>query len=303
MRVRKCNPYCAIGFAAAIVALVMQARAGLLTSETFFLPSAPGNPAAAPTQDMIVNTTPITTWGEKGAVGLQGPQAVFYNGTSYVNVPASTVAFKFNVGATVDALNATYGAGNWAVANPKLTVQYTYYANNSIFGGGAGNFETYWVGNDSWAYGNGGSAGNSYGGSKYVPGTDPVYATTAAALLPWAGSLADLGSTTYNWLSPSSNPNFKTWSADKTGPNQGMLTDALAADPLLLNDITSASAASDANVSLYLMPTSDTLGLTIFTGGGNVTPELSFDVVTTPEPATACLLAAAMLPLLRRRRA
>jgi uncharacterized protein (TIGR03382 family) len=71
----------------------------------------------------------------------------------------------------------------------------------------------------------------------------------------------------------------------------------------LLNDITSATAGSDPNVSLYLMPTSDTLGLTIFTGGGNVTPELSFDVVSTPEPATACLVAAALLPLLRRRRA
>jgi hypothetical protein len=287
----------AIGAVAAV-----PARATLLTTESFSLPSGPGNPASAPYQDMLVNTTPITSWGEKGAVGLQGSQAVFPSGSGYVNTPASTVAFKFNIGATVDALNATYGAGNWTIANPKLSFQYTYYANNNIFGGGAGSFETYWVANDTWAYGNGGASGNAYGSSNYVPGTDPTYATNAALLAAWAGRDADLGSTQYNWLSPTSNPNYTSWSTAKTGPNQGVITDTLAADPLLVNDITSASAASDPNVSLYLMPTSDTLGLTIFTGGGSSTPTLSFDVSSVPEPATLCGMIAALFPLLRRRR-
>lgn len=76
----------------------------------------------------------------------------------------------------------------------------------------------------------------------------------------------------------------------------------MAADPLLVSDVTGASAAANSNLSLYLMPTSDTLGLTIFDGGGTSTPELSFDVVTTPEPATGCLVLAAACPLLRRKR-
>jgi hypothetical protein len=291
-----------LSFTVLFAASALPARASLLTSETFYLPSGPGNPASAPYQDMIVNTSPVTTWGEKGTVGLQGSQAVYPSGGGYVNTPASTVAFKFNIGATADALNATYGAGNWTIANPKLTFQYTYYANNNIFGGGAGNFETYWVANDNWAYGDGGSSGNAYGSSNYVPGTDPIYATSGASLLSWAGNEADLGSTTYNWLSPTNNPNYTSWSTAKSGPNQGMLTDNLATDPQLMNDVTSASAASDPNVSLYLMPTTDTLGLTIFTGGGSVTPELSFDVVSTPEPASVCLIVGCVIPLLRRRR-
>jgi hypothetical protein len=279
------------------------ARAGVLATESFSLPYGPSNPAAAPYQDMVVDTSPLTTWGEKGAAGLQGDLSVYPSGSGYVNNPASTVQFKFNVGAVADSLNATYGAGNWTIAAPSISMQYTYYANNSIFGGGAGTFETYWVANDSWAFGNGAAAGNRYGDFKYVPGVDPAYATDAASLLNWAGSEADLGSTTYNWLSPAGNPNYGGWSTDKTGLNQGMLTDNLAADPQLVNDITTATAASNPNVSFYLIPTSDTLGLTIFTGGGQVTPTFSFEVTSVPEPAALAL--AGMLgaaALLRRRR-
>jgi hypothetical protein len=279
------------------------AKAGVLTSATFSLPSGPGNPASAPYMDMLVNTSPLTTWGEKGAVGLQGSQAIFPGGGGFVNTPASTVAFKFNIGAAVDSLNTAYGAGNWTISAPTLSFQYTYYSNNNIFGGGAGSFETYWVANDSWAFGNGQASGNAYSDFNYVSGTDPVYATGGAALLTWAGSQADLGSTTYNWLSPASNPNYTTWTAARTGPNQGMLTVNLAADPLFVNNVTSASAASNPNLSLYLMPNSSTLGLTIFTGGGNVTPALSFNVVSVPEPGLTYLCAfTGMIVLFRRSR-
>lgn len=280
----------------------MPANATVLTTETFFLPSGPGNPASAPYMDMIVNTSPITTWAEKGAVGLQGSQAQFPSGNTFVNTPASTVAIKFNIGSTIDSLNATYGAGKWSIASPKLTLQYTYYSNNNIFGGGAGSFETYWVANDTWAFGNGGASGNAYGDSNYVNGTDPAYATSAAALSTWSISQADLGLTTYNWLSPASNPNYSSWSTAKTGPNQGLLTDTLSTDPLLVNDVTSATSGSDPNLSLYLIPNSSTLGLTIFTGSGNQTPELSFDVVSVPEPTLTCIAGIFCVPALRRRR-
>jgi hypothetical protein len=292
------------------VAGVAGARAGVLTTESFVLPYGPSNPASAPYQDMVVNTPavpannpPPTTWGERGAVGLQGNLSIFPSGSGYVSTPASTVQFKFNVGATVDQLNTTYGAGNWTIANPTLAMQYTYYANNSIFGGGAGTFETYWVANDSWAFGNGASAGNKYGDNKWIAGTDPAYATDGTSLLTWAGSEADLGSTTYNWLSPANNPNYTSWSTDKTGLNQGLLTDNLSVAGAFVGDITSATAAADPNVSLYLIPTSNTLGLTIFTGGGSSTPTLSFQVVSVPEPAALTLTGLfGVTALLRRRR-
>ena len=66
-----------------------------------------------------------------------------------------------------------------------------------------------------------------------------------------------------------------------------------------MQDVTSASAASDPSVSMYLMdttgPANDTLGMIIFTGGqGQPLPTLSFDVVSVPEPATLALLAVAV---------
>lgn len=278
------------------------AMGGVLANESFSEPSGPGNPASAPYIDEVVNTSPtLSTWGEKAAIGLQGSQSVFYNGSTYVNEPASTVAFKFNIGSVVSSLNATYGTGNWTISKPTLTMQYTYYSNNSVLGGGAGSFETYVVQNNSWYFSNtgSGSAGNFNG---YAAGEDPIYAANAAALLPWSLGQADLGSTTYNWLSPANNPHYQGWSTDKTGPNQGLLTDSLALDPLLVGDVASASAANP-NVSFYLIPNDDTLGLTIFTGGGTSEPTLSFEVDSAPEPA--CAVLAELLgtaALLRRRR-
>ena len=277
------------------------ATATVLTTESFSLPSATNNSAAAPYLDMIVNTSPsLTTWGQKGAVGVQG--AASQNLATNVTPPAATVAFKFNVGSAAAALNSAYGTGNWTIANPRLTFQYTYYSPNSVFGGGAGTFETYWVANDTWAFGNGPSAGNSFGTNQWISGTDPAYATSLVTLTPWAGSAADLGSATFNWLSPANNPNYQGWSTDKSGLNQGILTDYLTADPALVNDITSATATQNQNVSLYLMPTSNSLGLTIFTGGGTSNPTLSFDVISAPEPASLATLGLAGTLLFRRRR-
>jgi autotransporter-associated beta strand protein len=272
-------------FLGAISTDATRASGTALTTESFSLPDGQGNSAAAPYMDEVVNTSPsLSTWGESGAIGLQGSQSIYPNGSGgYVNNPPSTVAFKFNVGSVVDSLNATYGVGNWTISNTTLTMQYTYYANNPVFGAGAGSFETYVVQNNSWYFSNSGSGspGNFYG---YVAGEDPTYATSAAALPPWSGGQADLGSTTYNWLSPASNPNYQGWQTDKTGPNQGLLTDILTADPLLVNDITSASTSSNPNISFYLVPNNATLGLTIFTGGGRQTPTLTFNVVSAPKP-------------------
>ncbi|HWB53842.1 MAG TPA: hypothetical protein VG722_06605 [Tepidisphaeraceae bacterium] len=291
-----------LSFATAIVAsgLAVVVQANVLTTESFSLPYGPGNSDAAQTYDEVFNTSPLSTWGEKGAEGVEGSQSIYPSGGGYVNNPASILALKFNVGSAIDSLNSTYGAGNWSISNPTLTFQYTLYANNPVFGSGAGTFDTYWVANDNWHWSNAGSAGNSIGAYNYVAGTDPAFAANPTALLTWAGNDADLGSTTYNWLSPADNPNYINWSTDKTGLNQGLLTVTLATDPSFINDILSATSGTNANISLYLMPTSDTLGLTIFTGGGTSTPTLSFNVISVPEPTT--LAAFALIPILAFRR-
>jgi hypothetical protein len=182
-------------------------------------------------------------------------------------------------------------------------MQYTYYANNSIFGGGAGSFETYYVANNNWAFGNGPSA-PLYGGYTYEAGTDPAYATSAASLLSWAGSEADLGSTTYNWLSPAQDgTNYTGWITNKSGPNQGVLTDALALDPNLVEAITGATLTGNApNISFYLIPNNSALGLTIFTGGGSETPTLNFEVDAVPEPTSAVQVGLCVTTALLRRR-
>jgi hypothetical protein len=306
---------------AAGLGLACQARA-LPTSESIQLATGPGVTGDAGNLDMVVQTgtNAYATWGEKGATGLQGSGSYFYNGSSYVNMPPSIVAMKFQLGPTTAALNAAYPNG-WTIANPQLTVQYTYYANNSVFGGGAGSFETYLVQNNNWKFNGGAGSAGAY--STYVAGTDPLYEPNATALATWSQGQADLGSTTYNWLSPSNppgeppgmnapvNPNYSSWSTDKSGANQGLLTVNLADDPLLVSDIVNGTSnvpttndpTPNGDVSFYMIPNDNTLGLTIFTGGGNSLPTLSFDVVPTPEPATLAVVApVAALALARRRR-
>jgi hypothetical protein len=303
-----------LSFAAAVVASAKPAGAQI---ETFALPNAANNTAAAPFIDMVVDTTPtdtppagLTAWGDKGAVGLQGNQSEYPNGSGgYYSQPASTVAFKFNIGSVIDLLNsnASYGTGNWTVYSATLSLPYTFYSNNNIFGGGAGSFETYWVANDSWAYGKGSNTTTNYGGnsitdSTYINGTDPAYATNSTSLSAWSGGQSDLGSTTYNWLSLAQTGS--TWTTQSTGPNSGVLTDTLTLTPAFLSAIMSASATNnDPYLSFYLIPNDNTLGLTIFTGGGNSSnpsPDLSLTVV--PEPAMTALALVCGVPMLLRRR-
>ena len=248
--------------------------------ESFVLSSSPtvtgGN---ASDNDMIFASTPPTSPGTMA----QGVQASGSTAKNNAAVTAANVTFKFNVGPTVDSLNATYGAGGWTISNPQLTYQYTLYANSTVFGEGAGTFDTYWVANDNWTAGT----------------NDPAYAINPASLTAWAGSDADLASTNYAWTPSPVSPTSASWTTNKNGPT---MTTTLASDPAFLGDITGATAANDPNVSLYLLPTSSTVGLTIFTGGGTSLPTLSFDVNAVPEPATVGPLAAGGLMLLRRDR-
>jgi hypothetical protein len=285
--------------------------AAFLVNEPFALQAGPNKGAAF--LDEVANTSSgLGAWGQKGAFGLQGSQSIYPGGTggAYVNPPPSIVAMKFGIGPVVDSLNATYGKGNWTIANAKLTMQYTFYSNNANFGGGAGSFTTYLVQNNNWSFSNIGT-GSSGTFNGYQAGTDPVYATDATTLGTWSGGQANLGSTTYNWLSPpgvtvgpsATNPSYLSWQTDTSGSNQGLITANLTLDPLLVSDVTSATTANP-NVSFYLMPNDNTLGLTIFTGGSPTVPTFSFDVISVPEPifSGAALLPLAALVLRRRRR-
>jgi hypothetical protein len=50
------------------------------------------------------------------------------------------------------------------------------------------------------------------------------------------------------------------------------------------------------------MPTSDSLGLCIFTGGGTTLPTLTFNVVAVPEPSAMAMTLSSLLGLVAIRR-
>jgi len=261
--------------AAAAAVLVQFSHAEtVLTSGSFATSSGAGGTGAASTNCMIMSDG--TSWSG-GAVGVQGSDTT---GVGNITPLAANVTFKFNVGSFIDSLKTTYGNG-WTITNPTLTLQYTLYANNSRFGGGAGTFDIYWVGKDTWVQGT----------------SNPVYATNETTLSTWSSAYSNLGEQNYTWSTPgytgteSDVTNSSVWVTDKTGVRQSTITLNLDLTTDFLADILNASASSNSDVSLYLMSTSDTMGMTIFTGGASTLPTLKFDVVAaTPEPSTWALL-------------
>ena len=137
---------------AIIATLAVPAHAGLLlTHESIPIVGTGGSGGSGTSaSDMIFNQYSADGWGwAGGAGGVQGNLAVTNNGGTAT--PANE-AFSFNVGSMVDSLNATYGAGNWTIANPTFTFASSYNKqNNSRFGVGSGTFDIFWVGNDNWA--------------------------------------------------------------------------------------------------------------------------------------------------------
>ena len=97
-----------------------------------------------------------------------------------------------------------------------------------------------------------------------------------------------MGGVHYDWTTPdyagtASDLGSGVWVTSPTGSRQATNTYSLAVDAHFVQDITSASAYSNAMVSLYLMAASDTVGLTIFTGDGTCLPTLGFSVVAAPK--------------------
>jgi hypothetical protein len=254
--------------------------------------STAGGAAGVTTSDMVDSAG--TVW-QGGAVGVQGGGSL--NNAGANAVPA-IVAWKYDVGSVVDSLNDTYGAGQWSIENAQVSFRYTLYANNSRFGAGAGDFDVYWVGNDSWVY----------------QTSDPVFADNETGLAAWAGEESLLAEAYYSWSTPTytgtyDDLNTSVWSTDKTGDRQSSMAVDLDLETLFLEDILTASADGDNWVSLYLMAASDTVGICIFTGGAGSgienLPTLTFDVVDTaavPIPGAVWLLGSGLLGLVGMRR-
>lgn len=259
--------------ALAPMAVTVAAQAQLLTTESISISGS--TPAGRQQTTCMISSDGTTSSG--GMIALQGASGVNVSGA---HAKASDVALKFNVGAVVDSLNSTYGAGNWSVANAKLTFQYSLYTTSVSWNSGAGTFDIYWVGNDSWVQGS----------------VNPAFAADASGLSVWSISQSLLGSEAYTWTTPTYTGTLNdlgtgAWALDKTGAKQSTAAYGLGLNTSFLNDITSASAGSNPNVSLYLLTTSSSLGLDLFTGGGSSVPTLTFDVVAAPEPASLALAA------------
>lgn len=278
-------------FAVMLAAAGASARAGVIVHESVSIQNSGGvGGNGASTSDMIYSqyNTNGDGWGWAGGAGaVQGSSPTTNNGAN--TVPANET-FKFNIGATVDSLNSTYGAGNWTVANPVLTFASSYaIQNNSRFGTESGTFDIYWVGNDNWAQSRGDAPPPGSDGNRLL---NPIYASNAADLSTWAGDESLLGS--------------ETFTVPAGGGGYVNLTYNLALTAPLINDITSATASptgTNPAASLYLMDTSSALAMIIFTGGqSQPLPTLSFDVTSVPEPASLSLVGVASLMLLRRRR-
>lgn len=262
------------------------ASASVLTSAVLTTSSGAGGTGGQSTNCMIGSDG--TAWSG-GAAGIVGSASINNAGASPLAgsgfVEASTL-FKFNVGSLIDSYNAAYGAGNWLISNVKLTFQYTLYANNPRFGAGAGTFDTYWVSDDSW-----------------VTGTNnPGFADSEETLLAWTDDASLLASSYFDWTTPNYTGTYddlktSVWTTDKSGDRQSLFTINLGGTSSFLDDMLSASASSNPDLSFYLMPTSEMVGICIFTGGSGSSayqlPTLTFDVVSVPEPGTIALVAVA----------
>jgi len=271
--------------AVSVGAMPMLAQADFLADESVSISSSAGlGGAGTSASDMVYQTYQTGDgWGWAGGAGsVQGNLATTNSGGTSA---AANEALSFNVGSLVSSLNTQYGAGDWTVSNVSLAFASSYAKqNNSRFGTGSGTFDIYWVANNNW---------KQSAGTVTNPGLNPVYASNATQLATWSGGQADLASEAFTV------PN---------GVNTGYvnLSYALGANASLVNEITSASTTGNEAVSLYLMATSQTLGMIMFTGGqGQPLPTLSFEVdsvTPTPIPAAVWLLGSGLFGLVGLKR-
>jgi len=253
------------------------------------------------------NTTGLDTdgWGWSGGAGaVQGGSSL--NNDS-VAAPASNEVFSFdlnNLPTTIATLNSTYGAGNWTIINPTLTfVTSNAVQNNSRFGVGNGTYSIYWVANNNWSQ----AKGTATGG--YAP--NPPFVATLSALQSWAGgsgSVADLGDETLTYPTSGTGYITETINLSTLDPNYAAFINAITNPTLGGGTLYPPNTTYD-DLSLYLMETSNGLGMIIFTGGqSQAVPELSFQVVeasSIPVPPSLLILAGGLgsYALFRKKKA
>ncbi len=186
---------------------------------------------------------------------------------------------KFNTSLAVGQFNSIYGVGNWQITGVTLSLASNFGTQGAVPGNtnfntiNGGSFGVDWLGNDSWAEGNGGGNGANNGAVSF----------NSISSLFSAGS-ASLGSFTYT---PPGNNVYENYS-------------------LPLNGSLDSDAAAGGDVSLYLFAADNQVSYLFnskeFTSTPPTHPELTITVTAVPEPGTLSFAASALACLVISRR-
>jgi hypothetical protein len=180
-----------------------------------------------PVDDAFVRAAmPTTNYGSAGALSVAGPDAV-----NTFNVPQGQyeTVMKVDAGQALAALDAAMGAGNWTLTGVELVLTEESVANNTIFNRGLGDFEVFWLSDDSWVEG---------------PGTPLFPVTGTGNQMTWDLLQTSLASATRTSLGTFSN----------------LLADTTTTYPLPLAPALAADILAGGMVSLHLAPVTPTIG-------------------------------------------
>ena len=186
-----------------------------------------------PVEDAFVReTVPTINYGSAGALAVSGADAV--NALSQPQGRYDTV-MKFNTGPALAAFDAVLGPGNWSITRSELVVTEVGNPFNLIFNRGLGDFEVFWLSDDTWVEGPG------------SPLSLPPHVGVGNEMT-W-----DLMQTILGAASQSSLGAFSNQLLDGTRVYDLSLTPAFLTDILAGGDVT-----------MHLTPLTTTLGFTFF---------------------------------------
>ncbi len=222
---------------------------------------------ATPTDDAFVSeAAPTLNYGVAGGLSVAGPGAV--NGQGDPQGRFDSI-LKFDVAEAVATFDSAYGAGNWEIDSVDLEVGEQGAPNNPIFNRGVGEFELFWLDDDSWIEGPG-RPNNPPEGSGNEITWNLLQTMLGAANTASLGIFANEGT-------------------------DGGRDYELGVAESFVNDLISGGL-----VSLYAAPVSDTMGFT-FNSVNNTWGEPPQLVITAvPEPGTIFLVLSGLVLITRR---
>jgi len=211
-----------------------------------------------PTDDAFVRAAePTLNYGAAGALAIAGPDAV--NGAGQPQGRFDSV-LRFDTSDAIEAFNSAYGAGAWTINSVQLAVTEVGAPNQLIFNRGVGDFELFWLSDDSWIEGPG------------KPGNPPV---GTGDEITWDLLQTILGSSTEASVGVFANDGTNDRRTYPLGMDGAFVADLAAGGP----------------VSFHAAPVSSMIGFT-FNSGNYLIPEDRPELIITaiPEPATTILL-------------